>query len=279
MIQNTSEIKEKIISVLKERGPSLPIQISREVELSPLFASAFLSELFSEKRIKISHLRVGNSPVYFVQGQEPLMEKFSDYLKSKEKEAFNLLRERKFLKDGEQQPAIRVALRDIKDFAIPFRNQDGEIFWRYFTESEEDLNKEKSQQKSTIEIKDTSEKHAEKIKSKRKSVKSKAGQKQSEKFLERVREFLSNSGTEISNIENIGKNELVLKVKNSTSEIILVAYNKKKISEKEIIKASKKATEMGMKYSVISLGNLPKKIIDLMESLKNMEKIGRASCR
>src|SRR3990167_1477189 len=230
MIQNTSEIKEKIISVLKERGPSLPIQISREVELSPLFASAFLSELFSEKRIKFSHLRVGNSPVYFVQGQEPLMEKFSDYLKSKEKEAFNLLRERKFLKDGEQQPAIRVALREIKDFAIPFRNQDGEIFWRYFTESEEDLNKEKSQQKSTIEIKDTSEKPAEKIKSKRKSVKSKAGQKQSEKFLERVREFLSNSGTEISNIENIGKNELVLKVKNSTSEIILVAYNKKKIS-------------------------------------------------
>ena len=273
MIQNTSEIKEKIISVLKERGPSLPIQISREVELSPLFASAFLSELFSETRIKISHLRVGNSPVYFVQGQEPLMEKFSDYLKSKEKEAFNLLRERKFLKDGEQQPAIRVALREIKDFAIPFRNQDGEIFWRYFTESEEDLNKEKSQQKSTIEIKDTSEKPAEKIKSKRKSVKSKAGQKQSEKFLERVREFLSNSGTEISNIENIGKNELVLKVKNSTSEIILVAYNKKKISEKEIIKASKKATEMGMKYSVISLGNLPKKIIDLMESLKNMENI------
>ena len=150
MVQDTSEIKEKIILVFKKRGPSLPVHVAKETGLNILFASAFLSELLNEKKIKISNMRVGNSPIYFVSGQEIMLEKFSEYLKSKEKEAFLLLRERKFLKDSEQEPAIRVALRAIKDFALPFKikenlpkkfsgpenslnlEENEEIYWRYF---------------------------------------------------------------------------------------------------------------------------------------------------
>ncbi len=49
-IQDTVPIKEKILSVLKKRGPSLPVHVAGETELSMLFASAFLSELLSEKK-------------------------------------------------------------------------------------------------------------------------------------------------------------------------------------------------------------------------------------
>ena len=77
-------------------------------------------------------MKVGNSPVYFIPGQETMLEKFSEYLKSKEKEAFALLKEKRFLEDKKQDPAIRIALREIKDFAIAFKKDD-EIFWRYFT--------------------------------------------------------------------------------------------------------------------------------------------------
>ena len=52
--QDTKPIKEKIINFLKARGPSLPVQIARETGMNSLFASAFLSELISEKQIKTS---------------------------------------------------------------------------------------------------------------------------------------------------------------------------------------------------------------------------------
>ena len=127
MTQDAGQIKERILSIIQSQGPSLPVHIAAQTGLSIIFASAFLSELISDKKIKISNLRVGSSPLYLVPGQEQMLENFSQYLKSKEKDAFILLKEKKFLKDSEMEPAIRVALRGIKDFAIAFRKGD-EIF-------------------------------------------------------------------------------------------------------------------------------------------------------
>ena len=56
---------------------------------------------------------------------------------------------------------------------------------------------------------------------------------------------------------------------------MLIAYKKKKISEKEIIKAGKKAAEMKMDYSILSMGELPKKISELKEALQNLKDIGK----
>ena len=128
--QDTAPIKEKIIFILKTRGPSIPVSLAREIGLSILFTSAFLSELLSEKKIKMSTMRIGSSPIYLIPGQEFKLVNFSHHLKSKEKEAYDLLKQKSFLKDRELEPAIRVALRSIKDFAIPFRYQE-DIFWKY----------------------------------------------------------------------------------------------------------------------------------------------------
>ena len=262
--QDTSEIKAKIMSVFEKKGPCLPVHIAKETGLSILFASAFLSELFTEKKINMSNMRVGSSPIYFISEQKFMLEKFSIFLKSKEKEAFILLKEKKFLKDREQQPAIRVALRSIKDFAVPFR-EDDEIHWRYFNVSESELKKSPEPKR----IAEKSEKPKETQKQIKKEPKAKKI-KQNEKFLEKVKEFLSKSSVEINSIESIGKNELILKVKDNEEERLLIAYNKKRITEKEIIKASKKAEEFNLKYSIISLGKLPKKTSDLINALQNM---------
>jgi len=56
---------------------------------------------------------------------------------------------------------------------------------------------------------------------------------------------------------------------------LLLAYNKKKITEKEIIKAGKKASENGLKYSILSLGELPKKVSELIDALKDIKTIGK----
>lgn len=127
---DSKETKSRIIRVLEIKGPSLPIQISRELSMNSLFVSAFLSELVNEKKIKMSHLKVGGSPLYFLDGQEQKLENFSQYLHPKEAEALLLLKNNKILKDSEQEPAIRVALRSIRDFAFGFKKND-EIYWRY----------------------------------------------------------------------------------------------------------------------------------------------------
>ena len=296
--QDTTLLKEKIISILRIRGPGLPVHIARETNLSILFSSAFLSELLSEKKIKTSHMKVGGSPLYFIPGQEPRLENFSQHLKSKEKDAFNLLKEKKFLKDKEQEPAIRVAMRSIRDFAIPFRINE-EIIWRYFTIPESEFRIEEkimsikqefpikitTDEQKTSELQLTgqetiepAEKEGEldifdkKIKPERKEKKKKLKPKRDEKFFNKIKEFLAKNSIEIINIENVKKNELTIKIRENQEEKILFAFNKKKISEMDIIRAYKKSSKSD-KYSILCLGEPPKKLNELIESLKNLSGI------
>jgi len=269
-IQDASQIKEKILFILHRRGPSLPVHIAKETELSILFASAFLSELASEKKIKISNMKVGNSPIYFIQTQESILEKFSQHLKSKEKEAFLLLKEKKFLEDKKQEPAIRVALRSIKDFAIPFKKNE-EIFWRYFTISEKEFKEPKierlkttKQESSELNIFD---------KPVKKSISKKTSEKKNDKFFNRVKEFLSRESIEIMGIESFNKNELILSIRSRGERKLLVAYNKKRIKEEDIVKAHKRASEMNLSYIILSLGKPLKKLNSLINAVKNLSAI------
>ncbi len=125
-----NEIHEKIIGLLEEKGPSLPIQVAKELDMSSLFVSAFLSELADSKRVKITNLKVGGSPLYFLDGQEEKLEDYYKFMHPREAEVFLLLKERKVLKDDEQEPAARVALRSLRDFAVGFKIND-DIYWRY----------------------------------------------------------------------------------------------------------------------------------------------------
>ncbi len=321
-IQNTSEIKENIILILKKRGPSIPVHIAKEINQSMLFTSAFLSELLSEKKLKTSYMRVGSSPIYFIHGQEPLLEKYSEYLKSKEKDAFFILKERKFLSDEKQEPAIRVALRAIRDFAIPFK-KDEKILWRYFTIPEQEFyEKPKEIKKDSIdeiEKKEVSETNKiqeikkEKIEEEEKEIKTikeedetkekklnifeenkkkiplkseikksknsvrKKSSKNNDKFFNKIKEFLSEKSIDIIDIKNFDKKELTLIVKNRNSdskeEKLLIAYNKKRVNEADIIKAYKKASEIGLKYTLICLGEPTKKIRDLINAIKKLSEI------
>ncbi len=266
-MQDTTNIKLKIISLIEQKGPNLPVRIAGELGLSPLFASAFLSELLSEKKIKISNLRVGNSPLYFISGQEPKLEDFSEHLKSKEKEAFLLLKENKFLVDAKQEPAIRIALRAIKDFAIPF-GKDEKLIWRYFTIPESEF-------KRTEEIKEIPKKETEKKQEtkEKKIVKKRIAKKRDEKFFDKVKEFLSEKSIEIIGIEGVSQNNITLKINKNNKEELVIAYNKRRIGEEEIIKANKQAKEIGLPYTILSLGEPTKKIQNLIEAAKNLSKI------
>lgn len=135
---DVSEVKKKILSFLDQTGPSLPIPIAKHVLLQPMFASAILSELLNEKRIKTSSMKIGSSPLYFIPGQEAKLEAFTENLTGAEKEAYIKLKDNKFLEDQTQEPRTRVALRGLKDFAIPTQINN-KLYWKYFTVSSEKI--------------------------------------------------------------------------------------------------------------------------------------------
>ncbi len=279
------QIKDKIISILRLNGPSLPVHVAKGTGQSILFASAFLSELFYERKIRISHMKVGSSPLYLLPGHEPQLERFSQYIKGKEREAYLLLKEKRFLKDSEQQPAIRVALREIKDFAIPVRKDD-EIYWRYFLVPEEELH----QQKVTREIKEEiiEEKRPEEKKEKeleifekketkkiekKKIVKKRINKKHDENFFNKIKEFLSKENIEIIDIQSFNKNDLALKIKEDKEEKILIAYNKKRITAADLLKAYKKSLEENLPYIVLGLGEPSRELKEIIPAIKNLSKI------
>jgi hypothetical protein len=315
-MQQTNQIKEKIIEFLKRKGPSLPVYIAKEINTSILFTSAFLSELLSEKRITLSNMKVGNSPIYYIKGQENLLENYSNYLKNKEKEAFLLLKEKKFLKDSEQEPAIRIALREIKDFAIQFRLQNSqELIWKYYTtpikgylakeesvkkdvakeESvKKDVAKEESVKKDVAKEesvkKDVAKEESVKkdvakeeildrkpLKEKISKIKIKNNKKNSRKkenqFFNKVKEHLSKNLIEILDIENFNKNDLCLIVKKDNQEEMIIAFNKRRITEDDIIKANKKAEEKRLKYTLLSLGEPLKKLTNFIDAIKNLSSL------
>lgn len=143
-------IKEKLIKYMIEKGPSLPVNLAKHVGLNSLFTSAFLSELASEGIIKISSMKVGGSPLYFTPDKFAMLENFFSYLGIREREASNLLKEKGMLQDNQQTPIVRVALRGLKDFALPFKKNE-KLFWRYFLVSEEEVRKKLEQEIIPVE--------------------------------------------------------------------------------------------------------------------------------
>jgi hypothetical protein len=134
-------ITDKVNQLVRLRGPLIPSEIYKEIGTNILVASAILSELTSKKAVKLSNLKVGGTPVYYVSGQEEKLQNYSDKLQQKEKEAYEQIKEKKILNDRKLDPAIRVAIRQIKDFAKGVEvNNNGEthLFWKWYLTPDEE---------------------------------------------------------------------------------------------------------------------------------------------
>src|SRR3989338_7624070 len=138
------DFRDKITDFVRAKGPVLPVQISKLIGMDIVMASAHLAELTATNKMKISTIKVGGSPLYYLSGQESMLLNFTTNLNDKEANALELLKESKVLRDSEQAPVVRVALREIKDFAFPLNvkyNDTSEIFWKWYLSSDEEAGK------------------------------------------------------------------------------------------------------------------------------------------
>ena len=134
-IMEPNEARIKIMNFLRFTGPSLPINISKGCTMPTLIISAFLAEMVENKQIKLSNLKYGGSPLYYLPSQENLLENFLSHLNPHDQEIFAKLKKDGVLEDSKQSPLHRVGLRAIKDFAYPLRivhNSQEKLFWKIY---------------------------------------------------------------------------------------------------------------------------------------------------
>jgi hypothetical protein len=268
-----------------------------------MFASAILAELTNTKQVKTSSLKIGSSPLYYLPEQEQELEKFSDNLEGVEKEAFLKLQKNKILDDKAQTPPIRVALRSIKDFAVSFKIQD-KLFWKYTflseNESEKLINKiqkikpdnkilQTMEKISTNQPTTTTQKPLAPIFEKTqitpttptttphtiqkpKPVKAK---KSNQNFLEEIKIFLQTKQIELVSLEQFDKRKVIAIVRLNSQPHLLIAFNKKRITELELIKSYRKAAELNIPYYLIAKAEPTKKMQELSQAYKKLTKIDK----
>ena len=285
--------REKILSFIKSKGPSLPVQIARSISLTPLFAGAFLSELYGDRKIKISNMRVGSSPLYYLEGQEEMLANFVEYLNAREREAFFYLKDRGVLEDVALTPVIRVALRAIVDFAIPIKiklKDNVKLFWRYFLLPENEAMssidrivnpesfKKEIKQPEIVNVKEESKKEEKveekvagkieeivRLKNKRKESVKKELKKvklQGNIFSDKVKNYLTGKDIELLAMISEKNREFIARVRVDIlfgkQEFLLIAKDKKKIDDNDLIVALHKAGSLKMPALFISNGSLDK---------------------
>ncbi len=135
--------QDKIVQFLRSSGPSLPSKIGKLLGTDLLLASAHLSDLISQGKVKVSSLKIGGSPLYYLPGQEQqLAQHASGNLNPKDVQVLHLLQEKKLLRERELPLLEKVALRSLKDFAVPLQVTVGgqkELFWKWHLCSAEEL--------------------------------------------------------------------------------------------------------------------------------------------
>ena len=279
------QIEEQILSYVKMNGPVLPVQVSKAINRDLMFSGAILSQLVSRKVVLLTNAKIGGSPVYYVKGQETKLSILYSALPHREKETYNLLKENKILLDRNQAPAIRVALRNLKDFAIPYKiDVEGkeELFWRWHTATDAELKDkfgakeeqvniaepvkeepkieikiEKPVEQPKIEIKEEKVEQTKiEIKQKRLDVK--------DEFLEQINSFLVSNSIEVMEEQIVKKKkeiDMVVKVPSNVGHLhyFVAARNKKNISDGDLSLAYHKGQEKKLPVLFLSPGKLSKK--------------------
>lgn len=285
--------REKVLSLIRIKGPVVPSQIKNEIESSILIASATLGELASKNHLKISHLKVGGSPLYYLPGQEDRLQSFAEKLSEQEKKAYDLLRQQVVLRDLDLTPLTRVALRQIKDFAIPLQvNNNGniEVFWKWYLTPNNQADtfikkilvpleeKPKEAAKPVVEkvqetpkVQELQKTLVKPITEKKEAKKPVKKPRKADDFLEKINNYFELNKIEVIEKNIIKKNselDFVIKVPSAVGSLIYFckAKNKKRVGDGDLGSAYVQGQVKKLPVLVLVVGELTKKAEAMLES-------------
>jgi myosin heavy subunit len=231
-------MKDKILQIVQTKGPLLPATIGKECSIDSLMAAAYLSELVSNKKIMLSHLKVGGSPLYYTNGQEARLQDYKNNLNEKDQQAFDSLKKEKVLRDSKLSPLMRVSMRTIKDFAVPLKVNKTEIFWKWYLVPNEEALKLITQilTKITEKTKNEPEKEVKEEKPQENVQRAEAAKKQSREIEKTEKQKLSEIQKRERELDR-KETELMEKIKEEKEKL-----NELKKKEKELEIREKKLT-------------------------------------
>ncbi|MDO8656337.1 MAG: hypothetical protein Q7K45_03800 [Nanoarchaeota archaeon] len=296
--------QDKIMQFLRMNGPSLPSKIGKLLGTDLLLASAHLSDLISQGKVKVSSLKIGGSPLYYMPGQEHQLSHYaSGNMNPKDVAVLHSLQDKKLLREAQLPLLDKVALRSLKDFAIPLQvTVDGqkELFWKwhlcsaqeanellsaYFAPaprdiepaaeptlaapSEPELPVQTTLMSSSAPISENHDPdHLKAVTKLKEKVKRK---KQEEEFFPEVEDICKKLKISIEQKETIRKNaelELIIKVPSAVGVMTYFckAKNKAKCDEKDLSAAYMQAQIKKLPLLLLYTGELTKKAQEMLDS-------------
>ncbi|MEK6853454.1 MAG: hypothetical protein AABX64_02110 [Nanoarchaeota archaeon] len=127
--------QDKILYFLRVVGPTIPSKVAKNINSEILIASAYLSDLSAQGKVKISHLKIGGSPLYYLPGQEEQLYHFAaGNLNPKDFQVLERLKLEKVLRENSIDLLSKVSLRSLQDFAVPLHVTvagNRELFWKW----------------------------------------------------------------------------------------------------------------------------------------------------
>lgn len=128
------DYQDKILAMARN-VPLTPTMVAKAVGKDSLIASAMLSSMVEKGILKISHVKVGSTPLYYDPDKSEQLQDYASYLNEKERRVYDLLKEKKVLRENVLDPLSRVCVKNLKDFARPLEVSFGgntEIFWKWY---------------------------------------------------------------------------------------------------------------------------------------------------
>ena len=292
---NMSLNRDVILNYIKTKGPVLPSEIAKLLNTNILFASALLSELSSAKKIKSSHIKIGSSPLYYLPGQETMLEKYKDRLNPKDIETYELLKNKKVVEESQLTPLQRVSVASLKDFAkkiVAVTEQGEKVFWKWHSVNDEeakkiinsiinpkkqpDLRKEPKKESKNKDI--TQAKLTEvttstppQLNNELQKEINKPAEKSNDKFMGRINSLLEKKSINILWYNIIKKNseiELIISVPSEIGEIKFYARarNKKRLNENDLAIVFSFAELKKLPGVLITPGSLTKRAEEMLNN-------------
>ncbi|MBU0758276.1 MAG: hypothetical protein KKF44_09480 [Nanoarchaeota archaeon] len=295
--------KDEVLEIVKQKGMVIPRDVMKELGGDTFLIGAVLSQLTDSKQLRVSNTKIGGSPVYYCPGNEYRLQSLYKYLAFVEKKAFDLLKEKRIIEDSGAEPAIRVALRSIKDFAKPVEVNLTDrklLFWKWYLLANSEVEAKireiikdmlpkrpgvpAQEEKPKAEEK-THEEHKTEIPTKEKepeTEKKKVAEKQEEldekdnheeivdSFFQKIKKHLEKKEIKIINTEIVKKNkeiDLILKVPSAvgTLNFYCKAKDKKRNNEGDLSTAYVKGGNEKLPILFITTGDLTKKAEEMLK--------------
>ena len=264
--------KDKIIDLIKQKGPCLPFNIYKDLNTNLLFASAMLGELVSNRILKVTHLKRASSPYYYLEEQKEKLQNISNFLNEKDKLSYDLIKEKKVLKDSDQSPLTQVSLRSIKDYAIPLQiNHQNQqiIFWKWYMLSNQEA---EDKIKAIIGIKkqETKKKEIKQTQIKKTKPKPTSSLTSQTSFLDQITKYFKKNNITIINQEmkNTKKTEIdfIIELPSAVGDLqyYCKAKNKKKINDADIASAFVQGQQKKLPVILLITGEMTKKSKEML---------------